>query len=207
MAMPYSMCRMPYFIRRMPCEIWHTAYETLLRRKLEHRRRLILPAFFQDGRREVRFIRRIGKMLCLEAEAVALVIGLADFALHLCEKVADVKLHARLGRPDFHHPARRWFGDLRRLTQYSGLAVHDEVVVVAAAEFQLLVVLVDARADRRRLRKVERRAFDASQFAGRDQSRVDWCEAVGVDRQLMVQYVAVALPRQVEIGMVGQVDH
>src|SRR5215471_19021957 len=98
--MPYSMRRMPYFICRMPCEIWHTAYETLLRRKLEH---------------------------------------------------------------------------LRRLTQYSGLAVDDEVVVVAAAEFQLLVVLVDARADRRRLRKVERRAFDASQFAGRDQSRVDRC--------------------------------
>src|SRR5215475_11519462 len=159
------------------------AYETLLRRKLEYRRRLILPAFFQDSRREVRFIRRIRKMLCLEAEAVALVVGLAGFALHLCKKVADVKLDARLGRPDFHSPGRLRIIYLRRLTQYSGLAVDDEVVVVAAAELQLLVVLIDARADRRGLCEVERRAFDAPQFACRDQSRVDRREAVGVDRQ------------------------
>src|SRR5262245_2637593 len=163
------------------------AYETLLRRKLEHRRRLVLPAFFQNRRREVRLIRRIRKMLCLEAEAVALVVGLAAFALHLREKVADVKLHARLGRPDFHHAARRRLGDLRRLTQYSSLAVDDEVMVIAAAELQLLVVLIDARADRRLLREVEGRAFDASQFSGRDQSRVNRGEAVSVDRQLMVQ--------------------
>src|SRR5262245_62675091 len=83
-------------------------------------------------------------MLCLQAEAVALVIGLAGFALHLCKKVADVKLDARLGRPDFQSPACPRVGDLRRLTQYSGLAVDDEVVVVAAAELQLLVVLIDA---------------------------------------------------------------
>src|SRR5215471_17309540 len=117
----YAMFHMPYAMLHTPYATVHMAYETLLRRKLEHRRRLILPAFFQDRRRKVRFIRRIWKMLCLEAEAVALVVCLAGFALHLCEKVADVKLHARLGRPDFHHTARRRFGDLRRLTQYSGL--------------------------------------------------------------------------------------
>src|SRR5262245_27338132 len=116
-------------------------------------------------------------MLCLQAEAVALVVGLAGFALHLCKKVADVKLDARFGRPDTQHPARPRVAALRRLTQSSGLAVDDEVVVVAAAELQLLVFLIDARADRRGLGEVERRAFDASQFAGRDQSRVDRGEA------------------------------
>src|SRR5262245_16862321 len=152
---------MPCFTCRMPGAMWHTACETLLRRKLEHRGRLILPAFFQDRRREVRFIRRIRKMLCLQAEAVAFVVGLAGFALHLFEKVADVKLDARLGRPDFQNSAGLRLIYLSRPTQYSGLAVDDEVVVVAAAELQLLVVLIDARADRRGLREVERRAFDA----------------------------------------------
>src|SRR5215475_5236747 len=183
------------------------AYETLLSRKLEYRRGLIAPAFFQDRRGEARFIRRIGKMLCLEAEAVTSVVGLAGFALHFSEKVSDVKLNARFGRPDFHYSARRRFGDFSRLTQYSGLAVDDEVVVVALAEFQLLFVLVDARADRRRPREIEGRAFDASQLTGRDQGRIDRRETLGVERHLMVQDVAAALPREVEICMVGQVDH
>src|SRR5215813_6577515 len=189
----------PYFICHIPYAIWNMAYETLLRRKLEYRSRLIPPAFLQDRRREARFIRRIGKMLCLQTEDVTWVVVLAAFALHLSEKVAVVELHARIGRQDFHYSACRGVGDFRRLTQYSGLAVDDEVVVVALAEFQLFVVLVDARADRRRLRKVERRVFDASQFTGRDQGRLNRSEALGVDHHLMAQDVATALPREVEI--------
>src|SRR4030095_3757289 len=60
-----AIFHMPYAIFHTPYAIFHMAYETLLRRKLEHRRRLILPALFQDRRREVRFVRRIWKMLCL----------------------------------------------------------------------------------------------------------------------------------------------
>src|SRR5262245_42569005 len=87
---------------RMPALPGGMAHETLVRRRLDNRRRLILHAFFQDRGREFRFIRRIGKMLCLEAEAVASVVSLPSLALHLRKKIADVKLHAWFGRPDFH---------------------------------------------------------------------------------------------------------
>ena len=64
-------------------------------------------------------------------------------------------------------------------------AVEDEVVVVALAELDLLVVGVDARADGSRLAEVERRARDRPQLAGRDQRRVHRRVPVGVDHDLV----------------------
>ena len=44
------------------------------------------------------------------------------------------------------------------------------------------------------------------QFAGGDQFVVDGGEAVGVDHHFVVQDVAFALPGEVEVGVVGEVD-
>ena len=79
-------------------------------------------------------------------------------------------------------------------------------MVVAAAKLQLLVVLADARADGGGVGEIEGRARDGAQLAGGNEACVDGREAVGEDRDLVVEDVAGAGAGQVEIGVVGQVD-
>src|SRR5688572_12225015 len=107
-------------------------------------------------------------MLGLQAEAVALLIDLAALAGDAAvEKVSGVELHAGLGGVGLEDAPRGRLVHSRRQLQLAVAAVNDEIVIVAAAAGELVVVLVDARAYGGRLREVERRSFDATQFAGR----------------------------------------
>ena len=84
-----------------------------------------------------------------------------------------------------------------------GLGEHP-VVVVALAELELLVVLVDAGADGGGLAEVKRRAVHGRQFAGRDQGAVHRGVSVGGDHDDVAEDVAFA--GEIEIGVLGQVD-
>ena len=86
------------------------------------------------------------------------------------QEVARVELNAGFGGQHFHHPPGLRLVDSRREGQRASAAGQNEVVIVAAAELELLVVLVDPGADGRRLAEIERRPFHAAQLAGRDQS-------------------------------------
>src|SRR5712692_8357511 len=69
-------------------------------------RRVILLPRIQDHRGKFRLIRGIRKMLRLEAERAALLVGNSALSVHRAvEKISRIKLHARFGGPDFHHAA------------------------------------------------------------------------------------------------------
>jgi hypothetical protein len=65
------------------------------------------------------------------------------------EEIAGIKLDARCGRQDFHHPARCRIVKHRGPAQRSVRIVDDEIMIVAAAITQLLVIAIaNASADR-----------------------------------------------------------
>ncbi|RMR10450.1 hypothetical protein ALP91_101155 [Pseudomonas savastanoi pv. glycinea] len=73
--------------------------------------------------------------------------------------------------------------------------------------FQLLVIILYVLAERGGLEEVHRRARDGRQFAGRDQLVVDRCVVRSVQGGDLFEYITAACTRQVEIAMVGQVQH
>src|SRR6266542_4614565 len=128
-------------------------------------RAILLPGV-QGRRREVGLVRRIGEVLCLHREAVAVPVDYPVLpAQRAVQKVPRVELHARLRGVDLHHPAGRRLVHPRRERQGGALArraaraalVQNEVVVVSPSVAQLLVVLRDASADGRRGTEVEGR--------------------------------------------------
>jgi hypothetical protein len=130
-------------------------------------------------------------MLRLETETCARPIDMAalpdERAIQL---VARIELDARLRRGDLQSPARPGLDNARRRRQALPASSKNEVVVVSHAEAHLLVIRVDARANRRLLPEVEGRSVDGRQLAGRNLSRVNWRVAVSVKRQSMIQHIA-----------------
>src|SRR2546422_749500 len=99
-------------------------------------------------------------MLRLHAESVAELINPAAFALEgAIEKVAGVELQTRLAREHFQHASGGRFGNARNHTKFSQGFVDHPIMIVAVAELELFVWLVDARADGGWFAKIQRRAF------------------------------------------------
>src|SRR5947209_12599788 len=171
----------------------------------EYSSRVIRVAGPQDCRRKVRFVRRIGEMLRLEAETASRAVRVTRFAGIARQPVARVELHARLGRRDIERaPARRL--DHPRGMVHAARSVQDEVVVVAVREAELRVIAIDPRADGRARAEIERCAIDGCELAGRDHPRVDRRESIRVERHLMPQNGAVPLTGEVEVAVLREVD-
>ena len=79
-------------------------------------------------------------------------------------------------------------------------------MIVAKAGFQLRVVIVDPRTDRRRLTEIHRRSGDIPQLACRDEGGVDGGELVGIDHQKLVKDIPLTGSRKVEVRVVRQID-
>src|SRR5207244_5550771 len=101
----------------------------------------------QQRRWELPFVRRVGEVLRLEAEAGAFAVHVTALAGRYIETIPRIELHARLSGLDDERASRLRF-DHARGEMHAASAVQHEVVVVAGAVAQLLVVGVDARADR-----------------------------------------------------------
>ena len=80
------------------------------------------------------------------------------------------------------------------------------VVIVAPAEDHLVVGVGDPRADGRGLREIEGRSVGLTAAPPSDERLVDGRELIGLDLRLVAQHVSGALARQVEVGVVRQVD-
>src|SRR5437870_4982789 len=105
-------------------------------------------------------VGRVGKMLRLQAQRAAMLVDMARLARdRAVEEIAGVELQAGLRRRDIERSAALRIFELRGVTQ-PRVATQDPVMVVALAVLDLLVIRVDARADRGRLPEVERRAVD-----------------------------------------------
>jgi hypothetical protein len=122
------------------------------------------------------------------------------------EEIAGVELNARFGRRYLHHAPGGRLRNPGREIQPTDRLVQNEVVVIAVAEQELLVLFTDPRSDGAWLTEIHRQAFDGTNLAGRDEALVDRCEMVGIDLYLVAKDVAAACPSQVEVGVVGQID-
>ena len=147
-------------------------------------------------------------MLGFETESGALGIGGAAFASDFAiEKISGVKLDAGFGGPDFHDTAGGGLDDARgKKFLVAGGHAQDKVVVVTTAEFYLLIVGIDARADGGGFAKVEGRAGDVAQLSSRNQAGIHGSELVGGNHQLVGENVAVTLAGEIEVGVIGEID-
>ncbi len=106
--------------------------------------------------------------------------------------------------------ARRWCAssvDVQGRGAAQAAAAHDEVVVDAAGVDHLRVLGAQRRTDPGCAPEVEGGAGDRAVAAGRDAGPVDRGDVVGLDEQLVAVDRPGALAVEVEVGVVGQVDH
>src|SRR4051812_38053288 len=163
----------------------------------------------QNRRREVRVVGGVREVLGLEGEGVALAVGLvANAEEGAVEEVAAVELGAGLVGVHLDRAAVLGLPEAggEPETVVVRPAAEHEVVVVAAADDQLRVIVPEPGADRGRFGEVERRTGDRSDLPGRDQAGVDRGVLGGIQLQHVAVDVAVALTEQVEVHVVGQVD-
>src|SRR5215213_5561525 len=162
----------------------------------------------QHGRREVGVVGRVRVVLGLQSQAVALAVGAAAGPDQgAVEEVARVELDAGLVGEDLQYPPAARVLQPGRQLQPGAAPVEHPVVVVAAADLELLeAVVTDALADPGRTGEVHRRAGHRVDGPGGDQGGVDRGVAAGPQAQLVVVDVARALTGQVPVGVVGQVD-
>jgi len=75
-------------------------------------------------------------------------------------------------------------------------------VVIAFADLNLWVILVDTLSDRCRLREIERGSSYPTQLSCRDQGCIHCGDLVSLNLQNVTENVTIALPGEIEVGMV-----
>src|ERR1700686_5175753 len=142
-------------------------------------------------------------MLGLETEREAVPVALAILALHASvQEISRVELQTRLGGRYLQHSPGLRIVSFRRYKQCARrFLVQHPIVIVAFAKLQLRVVLIDPRANGSRMQEIERRVAHLAKLAGRNQRGIDRSNPAGMDRELMLEHVAISLPSQIEIGM------
>src|SRR5215813_14459918 len=92
---------------------------------------------------------RIRKVLRLQTKCGALRVGDAAFSVNRAvQEISRIELSAGLGRPDFQYSPARSLLRPRGEREAIGLVLdQDEIVVVALAEFQLLIIGIDPRSE------------------------------------------------------------
>src|SRR5579875_3324803 len=104
--------------------------------------------------------------------------------------ISAVELDTWLGGKDFQGAARTWMVRAGSERWRVGGAVDDKVVVVADAELELLVGLVDALSDAGGPGEIEGRSLDAAQLAGGNQVGVDGRKAIGIEGDDVIENIA-----------------
>ena len=94
-------------------------------------------------------VGRVWKVLRLQAKAVTQFVDVPLFSSdRSIQKIAGIKLHARLGGEYFQHTSAAGFMDACSQGQALVLPVDHPVVIVSASHHQLFVISIDAIADR-----------------------------------------------------------
>jgi hypothetical protein len=147
-------------------------------------------------------VRRIREMLSLEAESAMLMVNHTALSSEgPIEEICGIKLHARLGGPNLHHPASFGFEHARREGQGFSAAVQNKIVVVANGFF---VQLREAGTNRMRFGEIQRGAFDRVDLASGDGVFILRREMIGGEDQLVLQDVSFA--GEIKIGMIREVQ-
>ncbi len=158
-------------------------------RKAQDHRVHVLLSGIEPRRREIRSVRRVGKDLRLQAQAVTLAIDAVRLAdARAIEKIPRVELQPWRRREQLHDTTGERILEARRRPQRPRATVQHEIVIVAPTETQLLITpVVNELADDTRLPKVEGGPCDFAALAGRNQRRIDRRVRVGMQREPMAR--------------------
>ena len=97
--------------------------------KLVDRRGVVAMPRLEFGGREIGMVRRVRKVLCLQAERVTMVVNFAVFARdRAVQEVSGVELHSRLQGCHIHQAAALRFVDFGGLVHGAHRAIENEVV-------------------------------------------------------------------------------
>jgi hypothetical protein len=96
--------------------------------------------------------------------------------------------------------------EFRGRFEIGGRIVEHEVVVVAFAERQLLIAVVNTLADSGWLKKVEWSAGDGAQFPGGNGAGIDRSKTCGVDFKLMSENGTPACSSKIEVSVIGEIE-
>ena len=181
----------------------------LLGRETIDRLGAVSLTWLQDGAGEVLLVRAVWVMLGLENKTAAINVWFAGFSLETAvEEVTTIELDSGFLGQDFHEaPAGRLMhrGGEGHLALFVAL-VEYEIVVVAEAELELLILLANVPAYCFGGGEIKGSALDRAQFPGGDEALVHGREVICVEVELMVKNSAIAFTGEVEVGVLCQVD-
>src|SRR5947208_1768736 len=105
-------------------------------------------------------------MLRLHAEGASGIVNLAALANEFSvQEISGVELQTGFGSNDFQHAATGRIMDAGSELQLTRFFVQNPIMIVTFAEFELLILLIDTRADGGRFAEIKGRPFDRPQFA------------------------------------------
>ena len=145
--------------------------------------------WFEYAAWEVRTIRCVGEVLCLEAERTVFGIGCTAVARKTAVPVAAVELHTGFGGPHFHLSAAgglNTFDCIRQFARFS-LVEHIAVVIACAVDDLLTFCVANAFAYGMRCTEVEGRTFYLEYLACRYACFINGDKEVCIDSQYVVQ--------------------
>mmetsp|Transcript_24519 Transcript_24519/g.60599 ORF Transcript_24519/g.60599 Transcript_24519/m.60599 type:complete len:343 (-) Transcript_24519:31-1059(-) len=167
--------------------------------------------WLEDTRGKVDLIRAVWEQLRLQTQGATIGIHLAALAnQRTVEEISRVELDARLVGVDLHHTTAHRRPQRGHATgRRHQAASQAEIVVIPESILELVVRVasVNAVADGCGGAEVEVGALDRPYGAQWDGHLIDGREAARLDLQLVLQYRALAVALEVEIRVIGQVDH
>src|SRR6266496_1227298 len=146
-------------------------------------------------------------MLRLQAEGgTRSVMVSALTRLRPIQSVGGVELNPRFRRVHFHDASRVRFRYSRRKTQLAARMLEHIIMVVSLGELELRVGAINVRAGCGGFAKIEGSAGDRAQLTGWNQAGIHWQKLVRIDGHYIPEDVSFTLAREVEKGVVGEID-
>jgi len=154
-------------------------------------------------------IWRIREMLSFQAETGPVRAHNSALASgRSIQKITAVKLDPGFGREYLQHPtAARFENFRRRLQTVAGGSFENPVMVIAASELELLILLIDPGANRGWPREIKGTALHGLQIPCGNQVLVNRCEFQGMQEQLMIQDFTAHHAGQIEVAVVREIDN
>ena len=159
---------------------------------------------FEDRTGKFRFVRRIGKMLCLQTKRGMFLVRMTKRLERTIQEIPRIELNARFGRVDPHCSAAGRFvdeGTKRHLLRSS--LVENETVIVSASKV-LFGDLVNPFANSVGSTEVQRRSGDRLQHPRRNERIACRQKAICMERQNMV-VVGIRKTRKIPKRVIRQV--
>ena len=169
---------------------------------------LVFLSDFQYRRMEGLHIHCVWLHLCLQTEALTLVVNMSVLAFLINDEIACIELHARTIRNYIHRNTRCLI--ISRCDHSSaalGVIVGHIVVVVAASKLQLLEIGVNLVTNLLSLVKVHWSALYRRILTCRNGKFIHRSVILGMNGNICIQNLAAALSCKVKVRVVGHVGH